>query len=698
MKRYFFILFLVLILFIYNIVLNIKNNAITNHKIEKTDDIYLKYKATYNMHKEFSDIVFNALIKRDDILNAFEQKDREKLKSLLNSDYVKLRKFNVKQLHFHLVNNESFLRMHSPDKYGDNLSDIRPTIKYVNQYKMPIDGFENGKMFNGFRYVYPVFNKQNKHIGSVEISFGALLFVKELNKNYRMKCVLYINKNVVNKKDEYEKSIFDNFLIEKSISKYIKEINLKSNKIDTKLLKEINKELNNKKDFSIYNKDELITFILLNNPVTNKNIGFLSITTKDDYIIQKNKNMFIIISLLFVIMIIVLIIFYKGLKSKQDIKNDLKLKTHKNKVLKDLSKKLKDNLQIYSDHIIYSKTDLDGNIIEVSDAFCKISQFSKEELIGKKHNIIKSKNMDSKIYEQLWETITSNETFKGEIQNISKNGNIYWISTIIYPEYDSSGQKVGYISIGHNITNTKKVQFQHKILMQTEKLASMGEMITNISHQWRQPLSVISTSATGILMQNDMGIINSEFLTKACNNINNNAQMLSKTIDDFRNYSSTEEEILKNKLSEIINKFENLIQYTIESDNIIYKNNIESNIEIECSANSMIQALINLFNNTKDAFDDNNIENKIFIISAIKIENKVEITIQDSAGGIPDDIINKVFEPYFTTKHQAQGTGLGLHMCYNLIVDNMKGNIEVSNKEFEFENQTYKGACFKITI
>ena len=702
-KKYFIFIFLLFVFFAHNTAHNLKNESVLNHKKEKTNDAYLKYKATYNNHKEFASIVFHTIIHKDNIIEAFEQKNRKLLQNLLTEDYEELKKFNVKQLHFHLKNNDSFLRMHRPNKFGDNLTNARATVKYVNEFKKPIDGFEEGKVFNGFRYVYPLFNKNNIHIGSVEISFSALLFVKELYSNYKMKCNLYINTDIVkqkvfnSEKSNYKKSIFDNFSVQKSIVKYINDNNLNDLSISDKILKQINKKLLKKENFSIYNKDKLITFLFLKNSITNKSVAFLTIVSNDNYKNQREKNIIVILSLIIIILLIILIVFYKNQQSKNQIKIDLNDKLQKNIELKNLSKKLKDNLRIYSDHIIYSKTDLRGNIIEVSEAFCKISEYSKEELLGKKHNIVRSKNISKDVYDDMWNTLRNNKTWKGEIENISKHGNIYWINSIIYPEFNAAGEKISYIAIAHNITSAKKLEFQHNRLMQADKLASMGEMITNISHQWRQPLSVISTSASGVQMQSEMGEINKDFLAKACNNININTQFLSKTIDEFRNYTSNDDVVEKINLKNIISNFKNLVQYLIDDNNIKFINNINDDVVIECTKNNLIQCFINFFNNSKDAFILNGIEEKLFILNTYKENEKVIITIQDSANGIEEKIINKIFEPYFTTKHQSQGTGLGLHMCYN-IIENLNGTIEVENKEFEYNNKTYNGACFKITL
>ncbi|MDD2697500.1 MAG: HAMP domain-containing sensor histidine kinase [Arcobacteraceae bacterium] len=105
-----------------------------------------------------------------------------------------------------------------------------------------------------------------------------------------------------------------------------------------------------------------------------------------------------------------------------------------------------------------------------------------------------------------------------------------------------------------------------------------------------------------------------------------------------------------------------------------------------------------MFNNAKDVLKDRSEEERAIFISTITEDNKAIITIKDNAGGIPQDVLPKIFEPYFTTKHQSQGTGLGLSMSYKLIVDGMDGTIEASNTEFEYNGKTYVGAEFTITL
>jgi PAS domain S-box-containing protein len=236
-------------------------------------------------------------------------------------------------------------------------------------------------------------------------------------------------------------------------------------------------------------------------------------------------------------------------------------------------------------------------------------------------------------------------------------------------------------------------------LISQSKLASMGEMIGNIAHQWRQPLSVISTSATGMHIQKEMGVLTDEELYKYCEIINEHSQFLSQTIDDFRNFIKGDTIPVRFDLKNDTDSFIKLVDATIKRNNINIILNLEENVNIKGYPNELIQCFMNIFNNAKDALVENNNENDRYIfISQIVDNDNVIIEFKDNAGGIPDEIIAKVFEPYFTTKHKSQGTGLGLHMSYNLITNGMKGSIEVKNDEYDFNGKHYRGACFDIII
>ena len=238
---------------------------------------------------------------------------------------------------------------------------------------------------------------------------------------------------------------------------------------------------------------------------------------------------------------------------------------------------------------------------------------------------------------------------------------------------------------------------QQNIITNQAKMAAMGEMIGHIAHQWRQPLSSISTSATGMKLQKEMDILEDDFLIQGLKQINKSVQYLSTTIDDFRNFYQPNKNKSEFYILDTVDKVVNLINSQFISNGI---NIIKSgeNIKINSYENELIQVIINLLNNARDELikKDSTCEKLIFI-NISKNKKYIILEIKDNAGGIPHEIKNKIFDAYFTTKEQEEGTGIGLYMSRQ-IIENMDGKIEVSNRDYEYEGQNYTGALFKIFI
>jgi len=249
-----------------------------------------------------------------------------------------------------------------------------------------------------------------------------------------------------------------------------------------------------------------------------------------------------------------------------------------------------------------------------------------------------------------------------------------------------------------SIVDITLLKHQEEQILQQAKLVSMGEMIGNIAHQWRQPLSVISTSATGIKVQKEYGVLDDKFLFEACDAIDNNVQYLSKTIDDFRNFVKGDRTKSSFSADEIIKSLLNLIEPSAKIHDITIITNIDSSITLNGYKNELNQCFMNIYNNAKDVLSEKQLKHKLLFIDILKNNNHIEIIFKDNGGGISKDILPKIFEPYFTTKHKSQGTGLGLNMTYNLITKGMDGDIEVKNEKFTYDGETYTGAKFIIKI
>jgi len=230
--------------------------------------------------------------------------------------------------------------------------------------------------------------------------------------------------------------------------------------------------------------------------------------------------------------------------------------------------------------------------------------------------------------------------------------------------------------IKEEINNRKK---QEQLLIQQSKLAEMGEMISMIAHQWRQPLSALSTIIQNIHLSHSLGKLDKEYLDKQKTLSNALTEKMSKTIDDFRNFFKPNKEKYAFSIEAAIKQTIFLIDDSFKSNSIKIESQISDDVTIYGFESELSQVLLNIITNSKDAFLESKIVNPSITIQTKRNNSNIQIMISDNAGGIDDQIINKIFEPYFTTKESYNGTGLGLYMSKMIIEQNMHGELNVQN-------------------
>ena len=347
-------------------------------------------------------------------------------------------------------------------------------------------------------------------------------------------------------------------------------------------------------------------------------------------------------------------------------------------------------------------TDEKVNIINVNRAFENDTGYKLDEIFGKNPRILKSGIQDVDFYKKMWEKLNKEGYWEGELVNKNKQGNRYIERIKINAVYDENKKLTNYIALFSDITLQKEqeklLKEKEELLFQQSKLSAMGEMIGNIAHQWRQPLSVISSSISAIKLSVGTNIYTNEELINFMDTVLNSTKYLSETIDDFRNFYKKDLEKEEFAIKNAIDMSFNLVKTELVKHGIktIFINDTDFNIM--GVKNQFLQVLMNILSNSKDAFIDKNIDDKTIFINLYEENDKKCIEIYDNAGGIKDDVIEHVFEPYFTTKHKSIGTGIGLYMSQEIIAKHLEGQITVTNKEFIYQDNEYKGACFKITI
>ncbi len=404
-----------------------------------------------------------------------------------------------------------------------------------------------------------------------------------------------------------------------------------------------------------------------------------------------------IITLLFVMgiggVVIFLILQQIGKTEKKliDTKEDL-AKTNQALVIQQNElKSIFDNIP----NMIFLKDAKDLRFVKINNFGEKLLGKSQEELIGKNDYDLFSQEEADFFINRDKEALKYDRVVNIEEEAITTSAGERILHTRKVSVKDSDGNPLYLLGISEDITDKKE---QEKIILEQSKNAAMGEMIGNIAHQWRQPLSIISTGATGMIMQKQMDMLSDEQFENTCNLINDNAQYLSKTIDDFKNFIKNERKFSTFNLEEKIDNFLRLVEPSFKRHDIELVLNIDPSLTIDGYPNELIQCFMNIYNNAKDALKESNQEKKYIFMDSYKKDKSIIIKFRDNAGGIPSDVLPRIFEPYFTTKHQAQGTGLGLSMTYNLVTEGMKGKIIADNVNYNYKGEVYNGAEFTIVL
>ncbi len=243
----------------------------------------------------------------------------------------------------------------------------------------------------------------------------------------------------------------------------------------------------------------------------------------------------------------------------------------------------------------------------------------------------------------------------------------------------------------------KEARQKDQIIYQNARLASMGEMIGNIAHQWRQPLNALTLLIQSFGTKSMTGNLTQEFIDKQVEEGIRLAVSMSDTIEDFRNFFSTNREKEPFNLKDAINNTLEMSTFFLKDEHIEIVVEADEEIKIFGYSNEFSQVLLNLINNARENFKHIGMsENKKIKILLYRDEKDIILDFIDNGGGVEVGIIDRVFEPYFTTKHQSIGTGIGLYMSKQIIETQMNGSISVENIDYEFDKEIYRSAKFTI--
>ena len=234
----------------------------------------------------------------------------------------------------------------------------------------------------------------------------------------------------------------------------------------------------------------------------------------------------------------------------------------------------------------------------------------------------------------------------------------------------------------------KKRQDAEDIMISQSRFAAMGEMINTIAHQWRQPIATISMDANIMIADIDFDTIDKDTFLKLAEHINERTQELSLIIENFKNMFKEDKSTQDINIEDVFNNVFTIIGKSLENHNVKVQMDIKDNILINTYPNELLRVLINIIKNAKEILLNRKIENKLIKIGVNIDANNLVILVSDNAGGIKDDIINNIFEPYFSTKEDENSMGLGLFVSKMIVEKHLKGSLRAFNNDL--------GGCFEI--
>lgn len=488
-KKIIFILsfFLMCLLFTYVIFTLIENRKKEHLDAEKKI-IEVTYNTIIEAYKVYSNIIyFNKLntketksILENVYTSSKEEQEiiRKKLYDHLIDMYNNMNDYKLKQLHFHLKNNDSFLRFHRPNKYGDNLTNIRHTVAFVNQYQKAISGFEEGRIYNGYRFVYPL--KYNDiYLGSVETSVSMESIINDLKKELHSDTDFIIKKSIVDKNViEEEKDNYTTCSIDKDFYHEINISNSDKHNIEpiikeylTKNNSKIREFIKSGEIFNFYNKYNgdyyITTYLPVKNAITNQTIAYIIISNKHNDLQDFITQYFLFLAILIFLTMGMIYFIYRIDKTKTQL-------SKKDNVLKEVQKIAQ---------LGYWEFDILGNNLKWSDEVYHIFGFSPQEFEASYENFLKYIHPEDikKVDKAYMNSIRNKTNYQVEHRIITKTGEIKYVEEECRHTFDEYGDVVQSLGTIHDITSIKL--YQLKIKKSKEQFESLVSHIPDIIYR-----------------------------------------------------------------------------------------------------------------------------------------------------------------------------------------------------------------------
>ena len=565
------------------------------------------------------------------------------------------------------------------DKKGDNLF-FRKDLKNFVEDKKVSTSISVGLYSMTIKARAPIIDEENNFLGALEIISQFNSIANDLKEN-KIDSVIIADK----KYNEIIQLPFSKIFID---DYYVANVNvnkelityLQRNKIE-KYLKINNYIIENNyliSKFDLYNnKNERLGYIL----------NFVKLNDIDIRIVESFKIQTIMISaIVLIIMLFLFLIYlytsYLRLLKIQENKKEAILNSQENIIVITLGNEIIDANQRLYDFFINTK-DLES-FKKTYKCICSTFIDMQDDIyiIEKYYN---GKNWAEHIL------TNPDKNFRVAIKNMQDKIRHFSIKCSIVKNEEFI--IATFTDITQEIEQIQANKEKDRILFQQSKIAAITDTLKNIAHQWRQPLSVISTITSGMKLQKELNILDDNEFNLSCDGIINNTNKLSTTIDNFTNFFNTDNNSTKFSLIEALENTKKFMNSILEKNSIECQFIYDSDIILDSNKNDFSQAILNILDNSVHALITvENIEDRFIFI---EFKNNI-LQIKDSGNGIDKNIISKILEPYFTTKHQAFGIGLGLYIVNEFFVQNLGYKIDIQNVTYDYKNKNYSGLNFII--
>ena len=565
------------------------------------------------------------------------------------------------------------------DKKGDNLF-FRKDLKNFVEDKKVSTSISVGLYSMTIKARAPIIDEENNFLGALEIIGQFNSIANDLKEN-KIDSVIIADK----KYNEIIQLPFSKIFID---DYYVANVNvnkelityLQRNKIE-KYLKINNYIIENNyliSKFDLYNnKNERLGYIL----------NFVKLNDIDIRIVESFKIQTIMISaIVLIIMLFLFLIYlytsYLRLLKIQENKKEAILNSQENIIVITLGNEIIDANQRLYDFFTNTK-DLES-FKKTYKCICSTFIDMQDDIyiIEKYYN---GKNWAEYIL------ANPDKNFRVAIKNMQDKIRHFSIKCSIVKNEEFI--IATFTDITQEIEQIQANKEKDRILFQQSKIAAITDTLKNIAHQWRQPLSVISTITSGMKLQKELNILDDNEFNLSCDGIINNTNKLSTTIDNFTNFFNTDNNSTKFSLIEALENTQKFMNSILEKNSIECQFIYDSDIILDSNKNDFSQAILNILDNSVHALITvENIEDRFIFI---EFKNNI-LQIKDSGNGIDKNIISKILEPYFTTKHQAFGIGLGLYIVNEFFVQNLGYKIDIQNVTYDYKNKNYSGLNFII--